>query len=155
MERGGFVNDFESSLNDLLVDTFNNILKYEDISLRKITDYAITVTEAHLIDAIAKNDGKATVSEIASILGVSLPTATVAIKKLDKKGFVAKSTCTDDGRRAIITLTKNGKKVYKAHSFFHRKMVRNISSTFKDKEKEVLLSAINKLSEFFKEKVEA
>ena len=32
---GGFMDDFMSQLNVLLVDTFNNILKYEESSLKK------------------------------------------------------------------------------------------------------------------------
>ncbi|MDD2221548.1 MAG: MarR family transcriptional regulator, partial [Clostridia bacterium] len=59
-----------------------------------------------------------------------------------------------DGRRFIITLTELGQKVDKAHKIFHKKMVRNISNGFEENEKELLLSSIKKLSDFFKEKVE-
>lgn len=149
------MNDFEQSLNNVLVDTFNTILKYEELSLKSISSVPVTVSEAHMIEAVGKQGGRTTVSEIASLLNIAMPTATVAVKKLESKGFVTKVPCTDDGRRAIISLTELGEKINRAHSLFHRRMVRNISNEFLDGEKEVLLSAIEKLSEFFKEKVEA
>ena len=148
------MNDFEKNLNDLLVDVFNFILKYEETSIKTISDEPVTVSEAHMLEAIAKNGGCSTVSDISTLLNISMPTATVAVKKLERKGFVSKVPCPEDGRRFIITLTALGQKVDKAHKIFHKKMVRNISNSFEENEKEVLLSSIKKLSDFFKEKVE-
>lgn len=145
--------DFEDTLNDILVDTFDNILKYEQKSLLRISDTPITVTEAHLLQAVAKNGGEANVSELSNMLKVTLPTTTVAIKKLESKGFLEKRTAQDDKRKTIITLTLAGQKVQRAHSIFHRRMIRNISSGFTPEEKQVLISSMGKLSDFFKDKV--
>ena len=49
--------DFEDTLNDIFVDTFDSILKYEQKSLLRISDTPITVTEAHLLQAVAKKVG--------------------------------------------------------------------------------------------------
>ena len=148
------MNTFEQSLNSLLVDTFNSILKFEEISLRNILHTPVTISEAHVIEAIGKQGSGVTVSEIASSLDVALPTITVAVKKLESKGLVAKVPCTVDGRRSIISLTDAGKYIDRAHSIFHRRMVRDISRGFLDSEKDVLLGIIKKLGEFFKEKAE-
>jgi len=148
--------DFEQSLNNVLVDTFNSILKFEESSLKKIVSVPVTITEAHMIEAIGTQENKeASVSEIASMMHISMPTATVAVKKLESKGFIKKAPCVKDGRRAIISLTEMGKKIDKAHGLFHTRMVRNISRQFQDAEKDVLYRAITKLSEYFREKVEA
>ena len=145
---------FELSLNHVLVDTFNNILKYEESSLKKILNVPVTITEAHMIEAVGRQENKeTTVSELASLLSVAIPTATVAVKKLERKGFVKKIPCEKDGRRTIISLTEMGRKIEKVHRLFHEKMVRNISNQFLDVEKEVLLKAIKTLNEFFKIKV--
>ena len=149
------MNDFEKNLNDVLVDTFNYILKYEEDSLKTILNIPITITEAHMIEAVAKQEkGEATVSKIAIHLGIAMPTVTVAVKKLERKGFIKKSPCEKDARRAIISLTDLGRKIDKVHRLFHEKMVRNISGQFLDSEKDVLLRAIEKLSYFFREKVD-
>ena len=150
------MDNFENSLNNVLVDTFNMILKYEESSLKKIVSVPVTITEAHMIEAIGtQENAETTVSEIASLLNVSMPTATVAVKKLESKGFINKVPCAKDGRRTIISLTDMGKKIEKAHRLFHRRMVKNISNQFQESEKDVLYRAVTKLSEFFKEKVEA
>ena len=149
------MNEFEKNLNNLLVDTFNYILKYEELALQQILSVPVTITEAHMIEAVGRNgDDEMTVGRIASSLNIAMPTATVAIKKLEKKGFINKVHCENDGRRAIVNLTETGKKIEKAHRLFHERMVRNISRQYAVDEKEVLLKSIKTLREFFKEKVE-
>ena len=150
------MDDFEKSLNNVLVDTFNMILKFEESSLKKIASVPVTITEAHMIEAIGTQENEeTTVSGIASILNVSMPTATVAVKKLESKGFIKKVPCPKDGRRTIISLTDAGRKIDRAHQLFHKRMVRNISNQFPEAEKELLFKAITRLSDFFKEKVKA
>jgi DNA-binding MarR family transcriptional regulator len=147
---------FEKSLNHVLVEVFNLILKYEERMLRKALKVPLTITETHTIEAIGRRkDKETTVSDIASLLSVSMPTATVAIKKLESKGFIKKDSCEKDGRRTIISLTGLGRRIEKAHHLFHESMVRNISNQFIETEKVVLLQTINKLNDFFKEKIEA
>jgi len=150
------MDDFEKGLNKVLVDTFNSILKFEESSLKKIVDEPITITEAHIIEVIgSKEHNETTVSEIASHLNVSMPTATVAVKKLDQKNFIRKVPCALDRRKSIISLTDMGKRIYRAHRLFHTRMVRNISRQFQDTEKDILFRAVTKLNDFFKEKIEA
>jgi len=145
------MDDFEKSLNHVLVDTFNSILKYEEGSLRNIVSVPVTITEAHIIEAIGTQENEeATVSGIASLLNLSMPTVTVAVKKLESKGFIRKVPCATDGRRTIISLTDAGKKIHRAHRLFHLRMIRNISSQFPEEEKDVLYRALIRLSEFFK-----
>ncbi len=148
------MNDFEMNLNDILVNTFNSILKYEETSLKTMADTPVTVSEAHMIESISKRSCSSTVSDIAYDMKISIPTVTVAVKKLEKKGFVTKVPFSDDGRRFIISLTEKGAKVDRAHSVFHRRMVRNISREFSNDEKEVLLTSFKKLNQFFKEKID-
>jgi len=146
------MNDFEKNLNTILVDTFNTILKYEESALKTIASIPLTVAEAHMLEAIQKNGGVTTVSDLAARLSISLPTTTVAVKRLEKKGFVTKMPSSVDGRSFVISLTDLGKKVDRAHSLFHLKMVKSISREFDEAQQEALLTAIEKLNSFFKEK---
>lgn len=149
--------EFEANLNDLLVNTFNNILKYEEISLKTIAPEPITGSEAHVLEAIeccAESGETATISAVASRLNVAVATTTVAIKKLERRAYVTKVQCELDGRRTIVRLTESGQRIHRAHTLFHRRMVRDISRTLTDTEREVLLTTVNKLSNLFKDKVE-
>ncbi len=147
------MDDFDVALNEALVDTFNNILKYEERSIKHLSENPVTVGEAHILEAVNKLGASATVSEIAVLLDVAVPTVTVALKKLEKKGFITKKQSVSDARCYLIELTPSGSKIEKVHNYFHQRMIRNISSKFSPEEKEVLLQAINKLCNFFKDKV--
>jgi DNA-binding MarR family transcriptional regulator len=150
------MDEFEESLNHILVDAFNNIIKYEERSLKKLSATPVTISEAHLIEAVgSRGDDEMTVSKIATILDISKPTVTVAIQKLEGKGYIKKAPCERDGRRMIVSLTDAGKRVERAHRLFHERMVRSLSRQFAGGEKEVLLRAVTKLSDFFREKAGA
>ncbi|HWP79719.1 MAG TPA: MarR family transcriptional regulator [Candidatus Acidoferrum sp.] len=146
------MNDFEKNLNDILVETFNTILKYEESALKTIASIPLTVAEAHMLEAIQKNGGVTTISDLAARLAITLPTTTVAVKKLEKKGFVMKAPSSSDGRSFVVSLTDLGKRVDRAHSLFHQRMVKSISREFDEGQQEVLITAIEKLNTFFKEK---
>lgn len=147
------MNEFETNLNKVLVETFNNILKFEAEALRKMLSGSVTVNEAHMIEAIGKSEDNVTVSQLAGIMNISVPTTTIALKKLEKNGYVNKVACTDDGRKALVGLTDKGKTIDRAHRLFHNKMVKNISSGLSEIEKNVLLAGIKKLNSFFQNKV--
>jgi len=144
------VADFEVLLNRILVETFNNILKFEGEALRKLSSDPVTVAEAHLLEAIAQQPDGITVGQLAGRAGITAPTATVAVKKLEKKGLVAKTSSPDDARSSLISLTKRGKAIDRAHQMFHKNMVNTIAEAFAEEEKAVLLKAIAQLNDFFR-----
>jgi DNA-binding MarR family transcriptional regulator len=147
--------DFETSLNDLLVDTFYSILKYESAALSKIAGVSVSINEAHMIEFIASCGEQATISLITAQMQLAMPTVTVAVQRLQRKGFVTKVPCQEDGRRSYIRLTEQGERINRAHSIFHRRMVRDVSGQFGAPEKDVLLQAIQRLSDFFKDQTKA
>jgi DNA-binding MarR family transcriptional regulator len=149
--------DFETQLNDLLVDTFSTILKYEAAALTSFMGMSLTIGEAHMIDAIARlgEKAKATVSQIAAYTQVAVPTATIAIKKMEQKGYVTKVPSDSDGRSVWIQLTDQGRVIDRAHTIVHQKMVRDVSSQFAPEERGVLLRAINQLNQFFARETKA
>ena len=54
------MDSFSSQLNAVLVDTFNNILKFEEDLLKHSTNIDLSINEMHLIEHVGKNknDGK-------------------------------------------------------------------------------------------------
>ena len=148
---------FETQLNDLLVKAFRNIEEIEEQSLRKSNGMDLTISEIHLIEAVGPlkegSQGK-TISEISEFLGISLPSVTLAINKLVKKGYVTKQKCDSDGRLVYVTLTRSGQKAEHAHRYFHRSMVRSISKSMDDAEKQALKKGIEKLNLFLHTNIE-
>lgn len=140
-------------LNTLFVDTFDAILRVEEKSLKRVGNGHLSISEFHTLECIGKGeDCRRAVSEIAEALGVTVPTVTVCVGKLVKKGYVTKSRCEKDARVTMVELTPEGRKMNRLHRFFHEQMVLSVSHEFDDEEMDCLLRCIRKLNAFFEDK---
>ena len=143
-------NDFGEQLNDLIVTTFHSILRVEERVLQESGSTDLTMSEMHLIEAVSLlQHAKATVSDLAAYLQVTLPSITVAVNKLQAKGYLAKVRATSDARKVYVALTDLGEAVNEYHTLFHKRMIAAISRNFTPAEKNVLLQGVIKLNEFF------
>ena len=141
-----------TELNTLFVETFDAIMRVEEKSLKRVANGELSIAEFHTLECISQGeDCRRAVGEIAEALGVTVPTVTVCVNKLVKKGYVTKTRSEKDARIAIIELTPEGKKMDRLHRYFHEQMVMAISHEFSDEEIDCLLRCIRKLNEFFEE----
>ena len=143
------MDNFENQLNDILVDLFNRMLRVEERALQSAFGPTVTATEAHILDVIGSRTDKMYVSEIAEALQITVPTITVALKRLVDKGYVIKTASVADGRRFLVSLTSQGEKIFEMHRMFHKKMIEAATAGLSDMEKAALLSCVKKLSNFF------
>lgn len=142
-----------TELNTLFVDTFNAILRVEEKSLKQVGNGELSIAEFHTLECISQGEEcRRTVGEIAEALGVTVPTVTICVNKLVKKGYVTKTRSEKDARIAIIELTAEGQKMNRLHRFFHEQMVLSIRNEFDDEEMDCLVRCIRKLNEFFDER---
>ena len=141
-------------LNTLFVDTFDTIIRVEEKSLKHVGGGELSIAEFHTLECIGNGeDNRRTVGEIAEVLNVTVPTVTVCVGKLVKKGYVTKMKSEKDARVTIIELTPEGKKMNRLHRFFHEQMVLSIGNEFSEEELDYLLRCIRKLNAFFEEKL--
>ncbi len=137
-------------LNTLLVDTYAAITRVEEESLKHVGGGDLSIAEFHTLECIAKGeDNRRTVGEIAEALSVTVPTVTVCVNKLVRKGYVTKTKSERDARVSIIELTREGRKMDRLHRYFHEQMVLDIREEFGDEEMEYLLRMTRKLNTFF------
>lgn len=141
----------ENVLNKLLVKLFRDILDIEEKWLQESEFSDLSVTETHVIEAISL-DKERTMSEVAHDLGITVGTLTTAINKLIKKGYVNRRRIEEDRRVVLIMLTEKGKEVYKLHEEFHNDMIKYTIDGFTPGEGEVLVKALERVSNFFEEK---
>lgn len=141
---------FSNELNELLVSTYREIGRIEELVLQSLSDDTLSIAELHMLDVVGREG--CTVTEIAQNMAISMPSATIAVKKLEKKGYVTKEKDPDDARRVCIRLTLLGRKAEAAHRWFHRQMVNNVEKTVTQDEQELLLRVIRSLEEFFRKK---
>lgn len=143
---------FSEHLNDLLTEAFHSILKIEEQTIQSSGKLDLTINEIHLIEAVSRREGGQTISALSEQLDISLPSVTVAINKLMKKGYVLKSRSPQDGRVVYVTLTRMGEKINLAHRYFHKKMVEAVTRELSDEEKAAMVKGIQRLNEFFGKK---
>ena len=140
---------FSDALNDILVDVYQNIMFLEQQTIRK-KNINLSINEMHMIEHIGKaSNSGLSISEIAEKMNITRPSATVAVNKLEKKGYVQKIDSVEDGRVVHVVLTREGRKIDKFHHYYHRNMVREISDGLSDMEKECLMKVIQKLDDYF------
>lgn len=145
------MNESTSMINELLVQLFNDVLQIEEQSLKEGIFSDISITEMHTIEVIGMYDEK-TMSEVAQKLKITVSTLTTAINKLIKKDYVERKRIEEDRRVVLVKLTKKGKLAYRLHQRFHREMINNAIEGLSLYEEEILISSLNKLNNFFKEK---
>ena len=138
------------TLNSLLVDTFNAILKVEERTIRVGLTDTVTVTEMHILDTIG-DDGVRTVTELAAAAMVTVSTMTIAINRLEGKKLVERVRDTADRRVVRVRLTEAGRRIAYAHRRFHRRMARAVADGLEPGELDILAQAMEKLRGFFQE----
>ncbi len=140
----------QQMLNRFLVDVFDDILRLEESSLRKHCP-RLSVTELHVLDAVASCAGPdgAGMAAIASSLGVTAGTATVAVKTLEQKGYVERTRAQKDRRRVYVRLTENAVPVLRQHALFHQRMVEQVSRALPEDQLDTLCHALKALHDYF------
>lgn len=139
-----------AELDELLSTTFNAVLRVEEKSLQNKLTEGLTITEVHTIVAVGLHEINP-MNVVATRLGVTLATLTTAVNKLVKKGFIERKRCDEDRRKVLISLSKRGKQVYRAHAIFHQKMIDEALVGLSEQEEQVLADALAKVRSFFEE----
>ena len=135
-------------LNELLVDTFNEILKIEQLTLQREKIRDLSITEVHTLVAIGV-EKKRTMSEVAAELKITTSTLTVSVNKLEKKGYVERLRLSDDRRVVHVRLTKRGQIICMGHLEFHKRMVLETIKGLSNFETETLIQSLEQLRGFF------
>ena len=145
---------FEEQLNEVIVDTYRSILRVEENILKRSDQTDLSISEIHMLEAVGKGkDRRRTISELAEVLNITLPSVTVAINKLMKKGYVEKVRGEEDGRIVYVSLTRQGRRIDSAHRYFHESMVRSIIRDMTESEMQALYKGGMKLDAFLKEQL--
>ena len=146
-------NDYEKALNEMLVEGFRAVLQIEERQIRSAHGIDLTINELHMIETIGKSALGVQVKDIARELQITLPSVSVATQKLEKKGYIIRNKGISDGRSVCIQLTRKGRRINNIHAYFHERMVRSITATLPEEDRDVFFNAIFKLDQFFKDQL--
>ncbi len=141
----------EKTLNSLLVELFKDIMEIEEKKLITEEFKDITYNDMHVIEAIGLEDSKK-MSQIARLMSVTMGTLTKAVDSLYEKGYVERVRSEKDKRVVLVSLTERGKGAYRHHEKFHNDMISCILEEINEEESKVLIHALSRLVDYFKEK---
>lgn len=140
-----FLNEF----NEMLTTAYRNIIKVEELMLRQFSDNKLSISEIHMLESIGKRrESGATVTDIAQDLDITLPSVTMMVKRLEKKGYITKGRSEEDARRVQIVLTQEGRRAEVAHRYFHRRMVRAITADLESDERDAMIAGLRRMNGF-------
>ncbi|MBM6752875.1 MarR family transcriptional regulator [Mediterraneibacter glycyrrhizinilyticus] len=141
--------DAYETINDILVNLFNEIWKLEEEAIITEEFRDITNNDMHIIEAIGLS-GRNTMSMVAKKLGITAGSLTTAVNGLVNKKYVVRKRSDEDRRVVFIGLTPKGVKAYEHHKDYHRQMTNAVLEKLDEDEIPVLLKTLNGLSEFFR-----
>ena len=75
--------------------------------------------------------------------------------KLERKGYVGRTRGESDRRQVLVRLTSKGRKAFRTHEAFHRKMVDSAMACLTPEEEEIFVRALGKVKAFFDDEVSA
>ena len=141
--------DPHETINDILVNLFNEILKLEEEAI--ITDEFkdITNNDMHIIEAVGLS-GENTMSVVAKKLGITAGSLTTSVNSLVNKKYVKRQRSDEDRRVVFLKLTEKGKRAYEHHREYHRQMTEAVISRLNENEVPVLIKTLTGLSDFFR-----
>ena len=141
--------DPHDTINDILVNLFNEILKLEEEAI--ITDEFkdITNNDMHIIEAVGLS-GENTMSVVAKKLGITAGSLTTSVNNLVNKKYVTRKRSEEDRRVVFLQLTAKGKRAYEHHREYHRQMTEAVINKLDENEVPVLIKTLAGLSEFFR-----
>ena len=113
----------ETDINQMYVDIFNFILKFEELSIRVKTHDKITINEIHLLELIYTEPGRA-MSDYAEHMHIALSTFSINIDRLVKKGLAKRERSKLDRRQVYVSVTRQGATLVKKHKRFHLSMMK-------------------------------
>ncbi len=142
-------NDAREVLNELLVDMFNHILILEQKNLQE-KGVKLSMSEVHTLENIQKSESK-TMSDVAKLSLVTQGTLTVAVKRLQEKGYIIREQDQNDRRIIRLRLTNKARKCLKIHDEFHREMIDSFIEDLHVDQDQALINSLSKIMDYFKE----
>jgi DNA-binding MarR family transcriptional regulator len=116
----------------------------EEDAKEKFNLRELTLTQMNYLEMITQLNHP-NFTELASHMGLSKPTVTVAVEKLIKRNFVRKVKSESDRRNSRLYLTERGQVINEMHDYAHKMMAKVISKKVDKNEINYLVQILEKV----------
>ena len=136
-------------LKQQLLSIFNMVMKTEEQAMKETAEGSeLSVSEIHTLVAVGRKSPK-TMSTIAQDLLINVSTLSIAINKLEKKGFVMRVRDDSDRRIVRISLTEKGRDALAKHEQFYYRIVDEAIRDMDSDQKRLLVRSVGHMLDFF------
>lgn len=143
--------EFSAYFTDTMLSLLQKMITYETMVLSQTENVDISASEARLLWKIGACPK--TVSTLADEMGLTLPSVTVAVQKLQKKGYVSKERSKEDGRVVFASLTPKGSRMAQIYRYVQENAARGASAGFTEEEKAAFVSGLNKVNQYLVDRI--
>jgi len=128
------------SAEDHLLDLFDRLRKLA-FGQHPLQDSGVTMPQLTLLDWVAATPGCG-VHEIADGLGLTAPTISVGVRRLEKAGLLERQPDPQDGRAIQLFLTTQGQALYRRARAFRRDKMQRLLKGLTPEDQMTLLTLL-------------
>lgn len=128
-----------------IIERLSLSMHVHETSVTARSEFAkLSVTQIHYLDAI-RHLNTPTISELAKYQKVAKPTATIALEKLERDGYITKVASATDRRVTHVHLTQKGLRISDLHDKVHSGYAENFEKSLNAHELKALVLLLNKV----------
>ncbi len=132
------------NIGNYLIKLFDASLKEEEKWVSRMAKTKLSISEIHTLVAISEAENAA-MTAVAQRLRITISTLTIAVNKLEEKGFVKKVRDTEDKRIIKVQLTEEGQYIAKKHDRVQAHMINRVVEDLNTQEIEILEKTLEKM----------
>ncbi len=139
----------ETSILELIYSAHRRLTALENEPRDYGTGEPLYASDIHVLEAVAGHEGS-NLTELAGILGISMPAAHKAAGKMIAQGYLGKRKREDNAKEVLYYLSESGKKAVQGHRRFERRIfapLRELEAGLSEKDRRAIGSFLESLGE--------
>ena len=144
-------------MEDFFCRKFNDSLSLSYVLFNRVEQnvfnsskrFNLSISELSMLEVINKSPihGKM-IGDIAGELMITPSSVTIAVNRLERKGYVFRKKSETDGRQVFVNLTEKGRHADRIYKRFRKNMARDILKGMSDCEKLMLIECVDRMNDF-------
>ena len=144
-------------MEDFFCKKFNDSLSLSYVLFNRVEQnvfnsskrFNLSISELSMLEVINKSPvhGKM-IGDIAGELMITPSSVTIAVNRLERKGYVFRKKSETDGRQVFVNLTEKGRHADRIYKRFRKNMARDILKGMSDCEKLMLIECVDRMNDF-------
>ena len=149
-------------MEDFFCKKFNDNLSLSYVLFNRVEQnvfnsskrFNLSISELSMLEVINKSPihGKM-IGDIAGELMITPSSVTIAVNRLERKGYVFRKKSETDGRQVFVNLTEKGRHADRIYKRFRKNMARDILKGMSDCEKLMLIECVDIMNDYLLSKI--